>query len=268
MRAARIHGNRSQSQRTQALEGFKAGRFDVLVATDIAARGIDVAALGHVVNYDVPAAREDYIHRVGRTGRAELTGEAFTFVAPEDEHDLRAIERAIGKPLPRVAAARLRLPQKPPEAPPARHEAHPRHAPQGRPAARRRPPGPQRAQGGAATAASRRATPGRRPTSAAPGARPAASGPAGAPPFGPGGAGARARVRRDERSRSAWRTASRGQAFLVVGFAPRHLRELPPPLLLLLLRLARGRGDPPAQEALRPAAVGRQRRPRHDRDSS
>jgi len=110
VRAARIHGNRSQSQRTQALEGFKAGRYDVLVATDIAARGIDVVALGHVVNYDVPAASEDYIHRVGRTGRAEATGEAFTFVAPEDEAALRAIERAVGKPLPRGPAPRLRLP--------------------------------------------------------------------------------------------------------------------------------------------------------------
>jgi ATP-dependent RNA helicase RhlE len=100
--AARIHGNRSQSQRTQALDGFKAGRYDVLVATDIAARGIDVVALGHVVNFDVPAAAEDYIHRVGRTGRAEETGDAFTFVAPEDEPQLRAIERALGKPLPRV----------------------------------------------------------------------------------------------------------------------------------------------------------------------
>ena len=126
VRAARIHGNRSQSQRTLALEGFKAGRFDVLVATDIAARGIDVAALGHVVNFDVPAASEDYIHRVGRTGRAELTGEAFTFVAPEDEADLRAIERAIGQAAAARPAAGLRLPQKPPEAPPARHEAHPR----------------------------------------------------------------------------------------------------------------------------------------------
>jgi ATP-dependent RNA helicase RhlE len=102
VRAARIHGNRSQTQRTQALEGFKAGRYDVLVATDIAARGIDVVALGHVVNFDVPAASEDYIHRVGRTGRAEATGEAYTFVAPEDEGALRAIERAVGKPLPRV----------------------------------------------------------------------------------------------------------------------------------------------------------------------
>ena len=102
VRAARIHGNRSQSQRTQALEGFKGGGYDVLVATDIAARGIDVVALGHVVNFDVPAASEDYIHRVGRTGRAEATGEAYTFVAPEDEDALRAIERAVGKPLPRV----------------------------------------------------------------------------------------------------------------------------------------------------------------------
>jgi len=100
--AARIHGNRSQAQRTDALDGFKTGRYRVLVATDIAARGIDVEALGHVVNFDVPAQSEDYIHRVGRTARAEMTGEAFTFVSPEETDDLRAIERAIGKPLPRV----------------------------------------------------------------------------------------------------------------------------------------------------------------------
>jgi len=98
----RIHGNRSQAQRTQALAGFKARRFRVLVATDIAARGIDVEALSHVINFDVPAVPEDYIHRVGRTARAELTGDAFTFVAPEEEGELRAIERAIGKQLPRV----------------------------------------------------------------------------------------------------------------------------------------------------------------------
>ncbi|MBK8250441.1 MAG: DEAD/DEAH box helicase [Gemmatimonadetes bacterium] len=100
--AARIHGNRSQAQRTQALSGFKDGTFRVLVATDIAARGIDVEALGHVVNFDVPLASEDYIHRVGRTARAELTGEAYTFVSPGEEDDLRAIERAVGKGLPRV----------------------------------------------------------------------------------------------------------------------------------------------------------------------
>jgi ATP-dependent RNA helicase RhlE len=102
LNAARIHGNRSQTQRTEALDGFKSGRYRVLVATDIAARGIDVEALGHVVNFDVPAAPEDYIHRVGRTARAELTGEAFTFVAPDEMDDLRAIERAIAKALPRV----------------------------------------------------------------------------------------------------------------------------------------------------------------------
>jgi ATP-dependent RNA helicase RhlE len=100
--AERIHGNRSQNQRTQALAGFKSGRYPVLVATDIAARGIDVEALSHVVNFDVPGAAEDYIHRVGRTGRAEMTGEAFTFVAPQEESDWRAIERAVGHALPRV----------------------------------------------------------------------------------------------------------------------------------------------------------------------
>jgi ATP-dependent RNA helicase RhlE len=100
--AERIHGNRSQPQRTEALAGFKSGKYRVLVATDIAARGIDVEALSHVVNFDVPAAPEDYIHRVGRTGRAEMTGDAFTFVAPEEEADIRAIERVVGRALPRV----------------------------------------------------------------------------------------------------------------------------------------------------------------------
>ncbi len=100
--SARIHGNRSQAQRTEALEGFKAGKHRVLVATDIVARGIDVEALGHVVNFDVPHVPEDYIHRVGRTARAEATGDAFTFVSPEEETDLKAIERAIGRRLPRV----------------------------------------------------------------------------------------------------------------------------------------------------------------------
>jgi len=102
IKAERIHGNRSQPQRTEALAGFKSGKYRVLVATDIAARGIDISELGHVVNFDVPAAPEDYIHRVGRTARAEATGDAFTFVAPEEEGDLRGIERAIGRRLPRV----------------------------------------------------------------------------------------------------------------------------------------------------------------------
>jgi ATP-dependent RNA helicase RhlE len=98
----RIHGNRSQSQRTAALESFKSGKVPVLVATDIAARGIDVDALGHVVNFDVPLVPDDYIHRVGRTGRADATGEALTFVAPEERGELAAIERVLGRALPRV----------------------------------------------------------------------------------------------------------------------------------------------------------------------
>jgi len=100
--AERIHGNRSQSARTEALAGFKSGKYRVLVATDIAARGIDVEALGHVINFDVPAVAEDYIHRVGRTARAEMTGEALTFVSPAEESDLKAIERAVGSKLSRV----------------------------------------------------------------------------------------------------------------------------------------------------------------------
>ena len=100
--AERIHGNRSQAQRTKALAGFKGGEFRVLVATDVAARGIDVEALGHVVNFDIPSAPDDYIHRVGRTARAEATGKAFTLVAPEDEANLGRIERAVGSKLPRV----------------------------------------------------------------------------------------------------------------------------------------------------------------------
>jgi ATP-dependent RNA helicase RhlE len=97
----RIHGSRSQAQRTEALAGFRKGRFQVLVATDIAARGLDVVALDLVVNFDVPAAGEDYIHRVGRTARAEATGNAYTLVAPEEEGGLRTIEQGIGRRIPR-----------------------------------------------------------------------------------------------------------------------------------------------------------------------
>ena len=120
IRVERIHGNRSQTQRTQALAGFKDGRYQVLVATDIAARGIDIDALSHVVNFDVPALPEEYIHRVGRTARMQALGDAVTLVAPTEEADLRAIERAIGTRLPRVtlpdfdyaqgAAERLEIP--------------------------------------------------------------------------------------------------------------------------------------------------------------
>jgi ATP-dependent RNA helicase RhlE len=99
---ARIHGNRSQSQRTLALAGFKEGKHRVLVATDIVARGIDVEDLSHVINFDVPADPDSYIHRVGRTARADATGDAFTFVSPDEDRELQDIERALGKRLPRV----------------------------------------------------------------------------------------------------------------------------------------------------------------------
>ncbi len=112
---ARMHGNRSQAQRTEALAGFKGGKIQVLVATDIVARGIDIEELGHVVNFDVPNMPEDYIHRVGRTARAEATGDAFTFVAPDEENDLRAIERAIGRRLPRVTLPGFDYSQRPQE---------------------------------------------------------------------------------------------------------------------------------------------------------
>ena len=85
-----------------ALASFKSGRCRVMVATDVAARGIDVEAIGHVVNFDVPRAADDYIHRVGRTARAGAVGEAITFVAPDEEEDLRRIELALQKSLPRV----------------------------------------------------------------------------------------------------------------------------------------------------------------------
>jgi ATP-dependent RNA helicase RhlE len=123
----RIHGDRSQLQRTRALDGFKRGRYRVLVATDIAARGIDVTALGHVVNFDVPAAAEDYVHRVGRTARAEMTGAAFTLVSPEEEAALRGIERAIDKRLPRVTVPDFDYaqPVERPAGPPSKRRRHP-----------------------------------------------------------------------------------------------------------------------------------------------
>src|SRR5262249_2507863 len=115
IRVERIHGNRSQAQRTQALAGFKSGFYQVLVATDIAARGIDIDALSHVVNFDVPALPEDYIHRVGRTARADARGDAPTLVAPSEEADLRTIERAIGARIPRETVPDFDYSQRLPE---------------------------------------------------------------------------------------------------------------------------------------------------------
>src|SRR5579885_3088646 len=93
--ATRIHGDRTQAQRTAALRSFSQGQHRVLVATDVAARGIDVAHIAHVVNYDLPKVAEDFVHRVGRTGRAQKQGIASTFAAPEEKNDLRHLEKKL-----------------------------------------------------------------------------------------------------------------------------------------------------------------------------
>jgi ATP-dependent RNA helicase RhlE len=97
-----LHSNRTQREREQALRGFRDGRYEVLVATDIAARGLDIAAVSHVINYDVPQHPEDYVHRIGRTGRAEASGDAFTLMVAEDVRHMAAIERFIAQKIERV----------------------------------------------------------------------------------------------------------------------------------------------------------------------
>ena len=104
IRTATLHSNRSQNQRLRALKDFKSGAVRVLVATDIAARGIDVEGISHVVNYDFPKHPEDYVHRIGRTGRAQAVGDAFSFVTPEDQTALRSLERFIGRGIVRKHA--------------------------------------------------------------------------------------------------------------------------------------------------------------------
>jgi ATP-dependent RNA helicase RhlE len=104
IRTATLHSNRSQNQRLKALQDFKSGHVRVLVATDIAARGIDVDGISHVVNYDFPMHPEDYVHRIGRTGRAHAVGDAISFVTPEDHGELRALERFIGRGIVRKKA--------------------------------------------------------------------------------------------------------------------------------------------------------------------
>jgi ATP-dependent RNA helicase RhlE len=96
LKAAALHADRTQAERTQAIEGFRSGRYRVLVATDVAARGLDIDGITHVVNYEVPSNRETYVHRVGRTGRAEATGTALTLVSPEEARALQALQRSVG----------------------------------------------------------------------------------------------------------------------------------------------------------------------------
>ena len=98
-----MHSEKSQGQRTDALDQFKKGTIRVLVATDIAQRGLDIAGISHVINYDVPAQAEDYVHRIGRTGRAAATGDAFTFMAADEISMVRLIERTLGTPIPRIS---------------------------------------------------------------------------------------------------------------------------------------------------------------------
>ncbi len=105
-----LHANRSQNQRIEALQGFKIGKYEVMVATDIAARGIDVAGVSHVINYDVPQHPEDYVHRIGRTGRALQPGDAFTLVTHDEMKKLTAIERFIGQKVERLTLEGFQVP--------------------------------------------------------------------------------------------------------------------------------------------------------------
>jgi ATP-dependent RNA helicase RhlE len=121
-RVTSLHSNRTQGQREQALSGFKSGHFRVMVATDIAARGLDVESISHVVNFDMPDTADAYIHRIGRTGRAQRTGDAFTLVTPEDNDLIRTLERIMGKPLERKTLPDFDY--SPPAPPRSGHERH------------------------------------------------------------------------------------------------------------------------------------------------
>ncbi|MCB2155278.1 DEAD/DEAH box helicase [bacterium] len=102
-RAAAIHGGYTQNRRQRAIDGFRKGRHKILVATDVAARGLDVKGISHVINYDLPATSDDYVHRIGRTARASATGNAITFVCPDEGRDLALLERAIGRQIERIS---------------------------------------------------------------------------------------------------------------------------------------------------------------------
>ena len=103
VRATAMHADKTQAQRMRALQDFKEGKINVLVATDIAQRGLDISGITHVINYDVPQQAEDYVHRIGRTGRAAKEGDAYTFMSPDEIAMVRTIERVIGQPIPRIS---------------------------------------------------------------------------------------------------------------------------------------------------------------------
>lgn len=124
--AGEIHANRSLVQRREALEGFKSGKYRILIATDIAARGIDVTGISLVINYDLPDNPEDYVHRIGRTGRAGMVGRAISFASPDQSADIRSIERLIRNPLKRTPLP-SHIPAIPPQEAPSMHHEHPPH---------------------------------------------------------------------------------------------------------------------------------------------
>jgi superfamily II DNA/RNA helicase len=189
-KAASLQGNLSQNRRQEALDGFRSGKYQILVATDIAARGIDVSSISHVINYDIPDTVDAYTHRIGRTGRAAKTGDAFTFVTHEDEPLIRSIERVLGEKIGRRTelgfdytkaapkrddefARPPREPQRRRTAAPARpemgraHAAAPGsrgpHAPTGYTAGRPTPASPQRPSSGRPGQGVAARTPGSRP---------------------------------------------------------------------------------------------------------
>lgn len=135
-----LHSNRTQGQRQAALKGFKSGFYHIMVATDIAARGLDVESITHVINYDMPDTADAYIHRIGRAGRAERSGDAFTLVTPEDSDMIRTLEKIMGKPLPRQTLPdfdyKVAAPPKPAPV------LHARHHSTGKPVVRNTPSNP------------------------------------------------------------------------------------------------------------------------------
>lgn len=147
--SAALHSDRTQNQRQRALEGFKKGKYQVLVATDIAARGLDIETVSHVINYDIPASPDDYIHRIGRTGRAEREGDAFTLITPEDHQMVRDIERTLGKSIARQKLEGFNYSEPPKPALPQTdmpirevHSPRPSARPASRPSVERKPARP------------------------------------------------------------------------------------------------------------------------------